>query len=156
MPVVSTFLNHSASKNLAQESILSAQIPRAQSAKRTRTVQNPTPFKILKPGPRLRSATWNPESKTQLPKVIERSRDARGLHLFEPFCKQKPGAGIHSPGTGSASAKREADSDRAKPNAIQNSEAGVSATLDDLERVHPEGMATNNKPACRISSRQGW
>jgi hypothetical protein len=53
--------------------------------------------------------------------------------FFEPFCKQKPGAGIHSPGLDSASAQREADSFRAKPNAIQNSEAGASTPLG-----HPE------------------
>jgi hypothetical protein len=43
MPEVYTFLNFSASEKLAQKPILPARIPRAQSAKRTRTVQNPTP-----------------------------------------------------------------------------------------------------------------
>jgi hypothetical protein len=83
MPAGSTFLSHSASKNLAQESILPAQVPRAQSAKRTRTVQNQTPFKIKKPASRLRSTTWKEfipkgwQQITNLPAGFPPDRDGR-------------------------------------------------------------------------------
>ena len=41
--------------------------------------------------------------------------------FFEPFCKQKPSAGILPFGTDSASAQRAEDSSRAKPNFLKKS-----------------------------------
>jgi hypothetical protein len=67
--------------------------------------------------------------------------------FFEPLCKQKPSAETRLPCPDSASAQHAADSTRAKPNAIQNSEAGVSTSLDDLERFPPD--RDGKKPACR-------
>ncbi len=89
-----------------------------------------------KPGPRLRSATWKLVHRFRelvssgadlfrAKPIYQRSSSVVEMPMvyifFEPFCKQKPSAGILPFGTDSASAQRAADSSRAKPNFLKKS-----------------------------------